>query len=174
MVELKYTKVLMKNPKIKAFKVELPVPINSFNQSIGIDPGTTHLGIAVIEGYLDHPYAYVFQIDIERQDNPINRIREAQNSMSECINWYHLPNYAVIEGASYYPPYRQVELAEIRTSIALWCLNKGFETYIIPPKTIRKKVLGDGDKIPHEEWTGLPHDATQALVCAYVPLVITL
>lgn len=161
----------MKNQKIKAFKVKLPIPINSFNQSIGIDPGTTHLGVAIIEGYLDNPYIYAFQIEMKRDENPINRIRIVQDSLSECINWYHMPNYAVIEGASYYPPYRQVELAEIRTAAALWCLGKGFETFIIPPKTIRKKVFGSGKILPHEEWIGLPSDATQAIACAYFPLV---
>lgn len=165
----------MKNQKIQAYKVELPVPIQSFNQSIGIDPGTTHLGIAVIEGYLDHPYAYLFQVTLERDKNPINRIRDAQNAISDCINWYHMPNYAIIEGASYYKAmYRQVELAEVRTAIALWCMNKGFETYIPTPTAIRKKVLGNGKLKPDEVWTGLPADATQALCCAYFSLIIGL
>lgn len=170
-MELKWSKVLTKNQKISAFKVELPVPIKNFHQSIGCDPGTTHLGIAVIEGYLDNPYAYLFQVELTRDENPINRIKDTQYTMSDCINWYHLPNYAVIEGASYYPPYRQVELAEVRAAIALWCMSKGFETFIIPPKEIREKVLGSGKAIPHEVWTGLPPDATQALVCAYYQLM---
>lgn len=171
-MELKYSKVLMKNQKIKAFKVELPIPINSFHQSIGIDPGTTHLGIAVIEGHLENPYAYLFQIIMERQDSPINRIKEAQHAMSDCIFWYDPPNYATIEGASFGAMYRQVELAEIRAAIAIWCMQKGYsETYIVPPMTLRKKVLGNGRAIPHEVWTGLPSDATQALVCAYYPLL---
>jgi Holliday junction resolvasome RuvABC endonuclease subunit len=171
-MELRWSKVLTKYEHIRAFKVELPVPIQGFHQSIGVDPGTTHLGIAVIEGYMDNPYAYLFQVDIERQDNPINRIKEAQNIMSDCVNWYHLPNYATIEGASFANNYRQVELAEVRASIALWCLSKGFETVIVPPTTLRKGVLGSGKAIPHEVWTGLPPDAVQALVCAYFPLLV--
>lgn len=171
MAELSYSKVLTKNEKIQAYKVELPIPIFSFKQSIGIDPGTTHLGIAVIEGYLEHPYAYLFQITMERQEDAINRIKEAQNTMSDCINWYTPPNYAVIEGAAYSAKFRQVELAEVRTAIALWCMNKGFETHIIAPNTLRKKVLGNGRLLPHVVWTGLPSDVTQALCCAYYPLL---
>jgi len=149
------------------------MPINHFAMSVGIDPGTTNMGIAVIEGYMDNPYAVLYQIKMERDSDPIERMKLAQDIMNQCIFYYHSPMVATIEGSAFSEHYRQTELAEIRAAVALWLVDKGFPTKIVNPMTIRKKVLGNGKLHPDEVWTELKDvpDACQALCCAYYPLV---
>jgi Holliday junction resolvasome RuvABC endonuclease subunit len=149
------------------------MPINSFAMSVGIDPGSVHMGIAIIEGYLDNPYAILYQIKMERSTDPIERMKLAQDVMSQCVFYYREPMVATIEGSAFSENYRQTELAEIRAAVALWLVGKGFPTKIVNPGTIRKAVLGNGKLKPHEVWTDLAKvpDACQALCCAYFPLI---
>lgn len=141
--------------------------------SVGIDPGSVNMGIAIIEGYLDKPYAILYQVKMERSGDPIERMKLVQEVMSQCVFWYHSPMVATIEGSAFSANYRQTELAEIRAAIALWLVGKGFPTKIVNPGTIRKAVLGNGKTLPHEVWTDLAEvpDAAQALCCAYFPIV---
>lgn len=159
--------------EIQKQKIQLPMPINQFAMSVGVDPGTTHMGIAVIEGYVDKPYAILYQIKLERSADPIERMRLAQEIMSQCVFWYKSPMFATIEGSAFSQPYRQTELAEIRAAVALWCVQKGFSTRIENLGTIRKAVLGNGKALPHEVWKELAEvpDAAQALCCAYLPML---
>jgi len=150
------------------------MPINSYAVSIGIDPGSVNMGIAIIEGELDKPYAILYQVKLVRSNDPIERIKLAQEVMNSCICWwFNVPMLTTIEGSAFSEHYRQTELAEIRTSVALWCIQKGFPTKIIPPLTIRKKVFGSAKILPTEAWQDLSKtpDAAQALACAYYPLV---
>lgn len=158
--------------EIQKIKIPLPMPINSFAMSVGVDPGTVNLGIAVIEGHLDVPYATLYQIKMERSNDPIERMKLAQEIMNQCVFWYHSPMIATIEGSAFSSHFRQTELAEVRAAVALWCVQRGFSTKIVNPGTIRKKVLGNGKALPHEVWTDLAEtpDAAQALACAYYPL----
>ena len=159
--------------EIQKIKIPLPMPINHFVMSIGIDPGSVHMGIAVIEGYLDKPYAILYQIKMERSGDPIERMKLAQEVMTRCVFWYHSPIVATIEGSAFSKGFRQTELAEIRAAVALWLVGKGFPTKMVNPMTIRKKVFGSAKVLPHEVWTDLANvpDAAQALACAYFPLV---
>jgi len=159
--------------EIQKIKIQLPIPINQFIMSVGIDPGSANMGVAVIEGWLDSPYAVVYQIKMERSGDPIERMQLAQDIMSQCVFYYRSPMVATIEGSAFSEHYRQTELAEIRAAIALWCVSKGFTTKIVNPGTIRKAVLGNGKAKPHEVWTNLAHipDAAQALACAYLPFM---
>lgn len=159
--------------EIQKIKIPLPMPITKFVMSVGIDPGTTNMGIAVIEGYLDNPYAILYQIKMERDSDPIERMKLVQDVMSQCVFFYREPMVATIEGSAFSEHYRQTELAEIRAAVALWLIGKGFPTKIVNPMTIRKKVLGSGKLHPDEVWTDLIEtpDACQALACAYFPVV---
>jgi Holliday junction resolvasome RuvABC endonuclease subunit len=159
--------------EIQKIKIPLPMPINQFAMSVGVDPGTVNMGIAVIEGYLNNPYAILYQIKMERNSDPIERMKLAQEVISQCVFWYHMPMVATIEGSAFSAAYRQTELAEIRAAVALWCVAKGFTTKIVNPSTIRKAVLGNGKLLPHEVWTDLAEvpDAAQALCCAYLPMI---
>jgi hypothetical protein len=63
--------------KITTYRIELPEEYTSFRQSIGFDPGTTHLGVADIPGGKD--YGYLYQISMERHPNPVERIQNIKN-----------------------------------------------------------------------------------------------
>jgi len=146
---------------------ELPIDFPIQNMCIGIDPGTVNFGLAVIHQYM-FPHAQLFQIKMERISDAVDRIRNIQYILSDCVNTFSYKPLGVIEGASF-GGYRQVELAEIRASAVLWCLKHGIDVSIVPPKTIRKKVFDNGKRLAHEEWTDLePYkDAAAALSCAY-------
>jgi len=147
------------------YKLPMDFPIQ--NMCMGIDPGTVNFGLAVIHQYM-YPYATLFQIKLERIPDAVNRIRNIQYVLSDCVNTFSYKPLAVIEGASF-GGYRQVELAEIRASCVLWCLKHGMDVSIVPPRTIRKKVFDNGKRLAHEEWTDLEpdKDAADALSCAY-------
>jgi len=139
------------------------------NMIFGFDPGTTNLGVAYIYPF-NPKFAYLFQAKLERDKNPVQRIISVQNILSSiCLGFEH-KNVGIIEGASFGSTHRQVELAEIRASIALWCLRKGIEPKILPPKKIRKAVFGNGNTKASDEWENLPKDAADALACAYANL----
>ena len=159
--------------EIQRIKIPLPLPITRFVMSVGCDPGSVNMGIAIIEGYLDNPYAVLYQIKMERSGDPIERMKLVQDVMSQCIFYYREPMIATIEGSAFSKEFRQTELAEIRAAVALWLMGKGFPTAIVNPMTIRKKVLGSAKLKPHEVWTDLAKtpDAVQALCCAYFPLI---
>jgi len=159
--------------EIQKIKIPLPLPITRFVMSVGCDPGSVNMGIAIIEGYLDNPYAVLYQIKMERNGDPIERMKLVQEVMSQCIFYYQEPMIATIEGSAFSKGFRQTELAEIRAAVALWLMGKGFPTAIVNPMTIRKKVLGSAKLKPHEVWTDLAKipDAAQALCCACFPLI---
>ena len=138
------------------------------NMCLGIDPGSVNLGLAVIHQYM-FPHAELYQIKTTRLDDAVDRIRNIQYILSDLINLFSFKPLAVIEGASFGNRYRQVELAEIRASMALWCLDKGMEVFIIPPQSIRKRVFGSAKIKAHEQWKELEKfpDAAAALSCAY-------
>ena len=138
------------------------------NMCLGCDPGSVNLGLALIHQYLS-PYAELYQIKTTRLPDAVDRIRNIQYILSDCILSFSFKPLAIIEGASFGDRYRQVELAEIRASMALWCLDKGMEVSIVPPQTIRKQVFGSAKIKAHEQWKELEKykDAAAALSCAY-------
>lgn len=154
--------------KVHSLSVVSPIQPTDFCMHLGIDPGTTNLGIAVVDATLGTPEVKLWQIKLDRLDNPVDRIQQVQSILSMCMPYSYYNNMlAVIEGASYADRYRQVELAEQRASIALWCLSKGYKAQIVPPNTIRKKVFGNGRIKAQDVWTNIPADAANALACCY-------
>jgi Holliday junction resolvasome RuvABC endonuclease subunit len=131
---------------------------------VGVDPGTTNLGICVLWDQLK--IFNLYKVTIERDANPVQRILDAQQIMSACVNSYPYTINVGIEGASFGDNFRQVELAEQRASIALWASNRNFNVSIMPPNTIRKKAFGSAKIKAHEIWTNIPQDCAAALSCA--------
>ena len=151
------------NWKIKRYDVVLPIKIPANDVFIGIDPGTTNLGVCTIES----SYATVFQIRMTRNSNPVERIIEARKILNHIVKKGSVTNICV-EGASFGDVYRQVELAEIRAACALWGIDRKAEVVIVPPSSIRKKVFGNGSINPKEIWKKyMVGDAADALACAY-------
>lgn len=132
---------------------------------IGIDPGTTHIGIAQIDP--SNNLARIWQINKHREENNWQRIINIQHLLKRLDMIFSASFDVIIEGASFGDRYRQVELAEIRASIALWFDQCGGRCHIIPPTKIRKQVFNNGKMKADQAWDGLPPDALAALSCAY-------
>ena|SRR3990167_1754947 len=146
----------------------------------GIDPGTVNLGIA----RLYRSALCLYEIEIaKREANSIQRIINANILLSYALSSLTgiQANY-VIEGASYGDRFRQVELAEMRATIAYWIINaldihnvedvllNPNQIQIVPPKKIRKAVFQDGNTKASDIWTNIPKNAADALACALYPM----
>jgi len=138
----------------------------SFKGQIGVDPGTKNLGIATIYPNTSEEImeANLYKVVLDRDDDAVKRMLVVRSVLSNLNIWYRWGCPAVIEGASFGNHYRQVEIAEQRASIALWCNTRGMRVKIVPPKTIRKHSFGDGTvKNP---WDNLEDNMAAALGAA--------
>lgn len=163
---LKKEQILSPPSKITKYTVKAPIPFETKYAVYGIDPGTTNFGLAYLAPF-NPDVAFLFYAKLQRSKNPVERILLAQNVLSICFTFFTYKGYSVIEGASFGNTHRQVELAEVRASSALWCLKKNIEPKILPPKTIRKGVFGNGNVKASDRWKEVPSDAADALACAY-------
>lgn len=137
--------------------------INSKKMFVGIDPGTTNIGICVLYG----GEAKTFQVVLPRNPNPVNRMKEAVSILDYVVSYSNRKVLVCIEGASFGDVYRQVELAEIRAACTLWAIEKATVVEIVPPSSIRKNVFGNGSIKAKDLWKNLlPGDAADALACA--------
>lgn len=158
------------NPRVTRIQIVPPMEMNKQGIFLGVDPGTKNLGIAVLHTCNVVPECELFQVKLDRSDDPITRVIGIHQLLSRVISWLCFPMYACIEGASYADRYRQVELAEIRASAMLWCNRNGFNTKVVPPLTIRKDIFGNGKTKGRDIWKDIPPDTADALGCAYFSL----
>jgi len=165
---LEQTKIQKENLTINKARIELSLPFLSKKMCLGIDPGTVNLGIAAVyprEG--NGKIAYLYQVKLKRNPDPVQRMLDTQMVLSECIRYFYYEGVAVIEGSSF-RGYRQTELAEVRAASVFWCIEKNVSPAIVPLAAIRKKVFGAGKMRANDFWD-LPKfdDAIAALSCAY-------
>jgi len=144
---------------IEATMADYPLDI----VSIGIDPGVTNIGIAKIVPGKKETLVLLHQIHLERLDNSVERMENLDKFLYQRI-YVNGQELLTIEGASYGKHYRQVELAEARTVMAMWGVKRGMKVQIIPPNTIRKVAFGSA-KIKNP-WEDIPDDCAAALGCA--------
>jgi len=155
--------------EIRYFQIQPPIPLLDNGQHFGVDPGTVNVGFAELGRGM---YINAFQVKLIRKDNPADRILDFYKLMSECFHNYAMPNFAVIEGASFGDKYRQAELAEIRASATFWFNHYGVNIIkFLQPQTVRKLVFGNGRTKAHMVWTELPFDAAAAISCAYASML---
>jgi Holliday junction resolvasome RuvABC endonuclease subunit len=139
--------------------MQLPIEM-----SVGIDPGSAHLGIALVAPQLQ--LVELFQCEMTPTKDPIEFMTRIHQVLSRCVNFKEYHMHMIIEGPSYGDRFGQVKLERVRTSAVWWAINKYITPYIISPKSIRKQVFGNGDIKAHEIWTELPPDVAAALSCA--------
>jgi Holliday junction resolvasome RuvABC endonuclease subunit len=151
--------------KIWRAKIEPPFPLASFNMIYGFDPGTVNLGIAFSDPHLS--MLQIMEITMVRDDDAVQRILNVQRILSHCCTIFSYRGLATIEGAAFGNNFRQVELAEQRASIVLWCNAHGIAPKIVAPSSIRKKVLGGGKIKAEKYWENIPPNAASALACMY-------
>lgn len=131
---------------------------------LGIDPGTSNLGIAAIFPRIHS--IELFQCSMERISDPVKRIQDLRDLFTFCIPFSQFYATCYIEGASYGDKYRQVELEQVRTTAVIWSQDRRFIAKVIPPQTIRKNVFGKATIKAHDVWTEIPKDCAAALSCA--------
>ena len=98
---------------IIAFEVESPFPLPK-EMRIGIDPGTVNLGIAVIR---PKQAVKLYKVTLKRHKKALLRLLAVQQVLGHTIGHFGYNSIAIIEGASYGAVYRQVELAEVSTTL---------------------------------------------------------
>jgi len=149
-----------------------PIDFEEKGIYLGFDPGTTHLGIAVLDTCSGNPECTLFQIDLKRSDDAVTRSDTTYRLLSLCVNWYCYPMYACIEGAAFSKAYRQAEMGEVRGAAIIWCKQHEFETRLGDPLVVRKEVFGNGRTKADQVWTNIPADAANALACAYFSMLM--
>ena len=161
MTEITILKKEKINGSITAFEIEPPFPLPE-RTKFGIDPGTVHMGLAILYSN----YIRLYKIKMVRAEKALDRMLEVQRILTLCITWFGKNPFVIIEGAAFMKSnYRQVELAEIRASMALWFHRHNVSVEIVPPNTIRKQVFGHGrTKNP---WDNLDDNLAASLGCAY-------
>lgn len=127
---------------------------------VGIDPGTTHLGIAVTY----HKIVDLYEIELLQRKNSIQII----SSVWQLMSWLS-PSYDIasitIEGASYNATHGQVQLETVRSAFVGWAIMRNIDANVVPPKTVRKVAFGNGNT--KNPWKGeIPDNAAAALGCA--------
>jgi hypothetical protein len=141
----------------------------------GIDPGTVHLGASIIVPSSD--WAFLYEVTLRRNDDVVLRMLDVQSILHHLFNTnpmafsdtptppFYSTGRCIIEGASYADRYRQVELAEQRSAIALWFHSNFHAVRIIPPLTILKSVFGSAKLAAWKVWDNLPKNAASSLAC---------
>jgi len=83
------------NWKIQKISIVPDIDMPKF-QTIGIDPGTTNLGICVLWDKLN--LINLYQVKIVRDKNPIQRIINFQDIMSECVTAFEMERKLLSRG----------------------------------------------------------------------------
>lgn len=135
---------------------------------MGIDPGTTRLGLA----WNEQGKIWLAEVYLQRPKDPVERMCALHGFLSGLgpypLHGNPFPRSTVIEGAAFGERYRQVELAEARAIIAWWAKDFG-PTKIVNPISIRKGVFGTVKVRAHDYWDNneVENDALAALSCLY-------
>lgn len=150
---------------IQVTKISLPELEHKTLTYFGFDPGTVNFGLAQIFPISEKMFANLYEIRLAREDDAVQRMLNIRTLLSSLSFSYHWKSIAIIEGAAFSKGYRQVELAEQRASIALWCHTRGMKTQIVNPKTVRKHAFGSGNT--RNPWMEtLKDNCVAALGCA--------
>lgn len=164
----------MKNVKsLTIWELDLPDVLHVAHKHrtnlFGYDPGTIHFGIA----WTNLNRVMLAQAELERAKDSVQRMNDLSAvlvALSLSMSW-SLPHAVhVIEGASYSDKFRQVELAEARTTIKWWTDRmKPGSCHILQPNTIRKQVFQNAVMMAHNYWDAddINYDALAALSCLY-------
>lgn len=148
--------------------------------AIGVDPGI-NFGLTIISGESVKVYWGRLDVTKEQASKPglkgvaaYNYVKSNVPSLSlpfsftaEAVTYYDYQNpKAVIEGAAYGRPHRQVELEEERFGFYLALRHMGFDVVIMPPASIRLKAFGNGKLSAVDVYPSLNQNAVDSVGCA--------
>jgi len=158
---------------VKTFKAcVVMLPDRLFPEGgIGVDPGL-RLGLSYIEA---EDVAFTLSLFVNRSGCTAATLLGAIQKVPILFPRKIRPTVpVVVEGAAYNARYGQVILAEVRAALILGFVNEHY-IYVseVQPKTIRKRVFGNGDIKPIEFWPMLKKlggkdgcDALSMAICA--------
>lgn len=164
-VQLATTTQKISNPYTRSFRVvEGTLPQAIARPAWGVDPGV-NFGVTLLDGR----QAFVFSGSLLKEDEPGCYGRMAYSFLDALLDKYFRDGASlVVEGASYGDQFGQVLLSEVRTGFYLAAVHHpGVDSVeITPPKTVRKKVFGDGKIKAPDEWPLLNRNAADSLAIA--------
>lgn len=135
---------------------------NAYPTVVGIDPGSRHMGITIIEKVS----TVSMEVLVNQSDDPIERMEMVRKVIVDNVP---RPNhgFALVEGSSHGEVYGQTQLAEARASAMMALKVRGFVIKVMPPSSIRKKVFGNGKTRGEDFWKKqIAPNAASSLVCA--------
>ena len=171
----KPTTTILHRTKAEVDITEFRLPIDNYPKDIGyigIDPGTTHVGLA--GHFPQDEHLVLWEVKMTRQDTTEKRMMVFIDLLDYFVASEEI-KYITVEGAGYMSSqYRQVELEDIRCAAVVyknyWAEDYLADAlYIVPPNSIRKVVFGSA-KIKNP-WEGIPDNASAALACALYPII---
>jgi len=129
--------------------------------AVGVDPGVSY-GIAIMgSGFITVRWGRLLSAKMPGHAGHMayNLIKYGgYNGALKCK--------AVVEGAAYHAKYGQVGLEEVRFGFFLALIHSQFDARIIPPATIKAKVLGNGRAQAGDFFPWMNHNAADAISAA--------
>lgn len=126
---------------------------------IGCDPGL-RLGLAYLEA---EDVAFTLSLYINRTNFSVRDVLTCLHSVPMLFpRKIQRKVPVIVEGAAYNAKYGQPLLGEIRAALILGFANEKYDlVHEIQPKSIRKRVFGNGDIQPKDFWPDLVSDGNK-------------
>lgn len=154
------TNIALPYAEVRRLEVEVGIDVPP---TVGIDPGTVNLGIAVSTTGRN---VILYQFKLLRMEF-CERLSMAQKALAFALDTLPVQS-CLIEGASFGDKYRQVELAEQRAALALYCIAHNIPVRLMPPPSIRKAFFGSAKVKMQVTYPDLPPDCAVALMVCMV------
>ena len=161
---------------------DLQITSPKFDTKIGIDPGTTNVGIAVISDGID-----CFELTFPSERLAIPRVVRIRLALTDLVYGYQplwdklsqSRNMLVsVEASAYSMRFRNTELAEGRITQAMWFVDNFHlspeQCIFLTPQAVRKSVFGNGKTKAETVWPEIKPDAASALAVALAGLKLNL
>lgn len=141
-----------------------PVPYESNVALIGVDPGVSY-GVAEIRyGFLQLHWGKLPGTKLPKGHRAIQAMEFFTEEGKFDLYWDAV---GVVEGAAYNKKFGQVGLEEVRIGFYLGLVDvMGDNVHIVPPSSIKAKVLGSAKNQAGDWWPWLNHNAADAISIA--------
>lgn len=149
---------------------------------IGIDPGTTRIGYALLTGSKQHPTILDYGIiDTSDHDDPVIKLAKIYDDLTDLILEHH-PTIAMVESLYFATNAKTaIAVAEARGVILLALKKHNLDIKSITPLQVKQQLTGYGKATKKQvqqtitrflklDTIPTPDDAADALAIAYLGL----
>lgn len=150
------------------FDLEQLCQRHNTNAFIGIDPGSRHMGLTILnrEGI-----GIAYECWLPAQGHALARMHIVRKMtewfLDKELKIYKFPIHAVVEGSGYSMRFGQTELAEARAMSMLVLDSYGIKVEVIVPNAVRKVAFGSAKIKADELWKGMiSPNAASSIGCA--------